>query len=153
PLAYLLLGAHVCNASPTVLLAYLVPHLGHAILSDARTRSRFRHSFWNHVYETVLAVYILIPTLIALVSPRTSVFKVTDKGIRVESGGFARRVARPYLVLLLACLTGLLFAVARLFLWDFYDVDTILLNLSWLLFSVVMLGIPLAVACEARQLR
>jgi cellulose synthase (UDP-forming) len=153
PLAYLLGGAHVCNAAPAMLLAYLLPHLGHAFISDSRTRSRFRHTLWNHVYETVLAIYILVPTLTALINPRASVFKVTDKGVRIETGGFDRRVARPYLILLLLSLPGIMFAAARLLLWDFFDVDTVVLNLSWLLFSAVMLGTALAIACETRQLR
>src|SRR5262249_22815190 len=97
--------------------------------------------------------HIVLPTLTALVNPRAGAFKVTDKGVRVEAGGFDRRVARPYLILLLANLTGLLFAAARLMLLGYYDVDTVLLNLLWLLFSAVMLGTALAIGCETPQLR
>jgi cellulose synthase (UDP-forming) len=153
PLAFLLFGAHVCNTSPAMLVAYLVPHLAHAMLVDGRTKGRFRYAFWNNVYETVLAIYILVPTLVAVIRPRASVFKVTDKGVMIEQGGFDRKVARPYLLLLLFTLAGVVFAGMRLFLWDYYDPGTVLLNLSWTLFSVVTLGSVLRVACETRQLR
>jgi cellulose synthase (UDP-forming) len=153
PLAYLILGAHVCSAEPAILLAYLAPHLLHSMLVDARTKSRFRYAFWNNVYETVLAVYIAIPTLVALIKPRAGVFKVTDKGIQIETGGFDRKVARPYLVLLLLSFSGVVFALTRLVLWDYYSPGTVIINLAWSLFSIFTLGAVLAVAWETRQLR
>jgi cellulose synthase (UDP-forming) len=152
PLAYLLFGAHICAASPTLLLAYLLPHLCHAMLVDAHVRRRFRYAFWNNIYETVLAIYILVPTLVALLQPRAGVFKVTDKGVLAE-GGFDRRIARRYLILLLASTAGVALALARLILWDEYDVGTVLINLAWCTFSVFTLGAVLAVACESRQVR
>lgn len=152
PLAYLVLGAHICTAAPLTLLAYLVPHLMHAMIVDAHARRRFRYAFWNNVYETVLAIYILVPTLVALLRPRAGVFRVTDKG-QIAAGGFDRRIARPYLVLLLLDLAGVTFALMRLLLWDYYDPGTVLLNLAWALFSLFTLGAVLAVACETRQLR
>ncbi|HXU74124.1 MAG TPA: UDP-forming cellulose synthase catalytic subunit [Polyangia bacterium] len=152
PLAYLIFGAHICTAAPAMLLAYLLPHLVHAMLVDTHTRRRFRYAFWNNVYETVLAVYILVPTLIALLRPRAGVFKVTDKG-QIAEGGFDRRIARPYLILLLFNVAGVALALMRLILWDYYDSGTVLLNLAWALFSIFSLGAVLAVACESRQLR
>ena len=152
PLAYLLLGAHICTAAPQVLIVYLLPHLLHSMLVDAQSRRRFRYAFWNSIYETVLAIYILVPTLMALLRPRAGVFKVTDKG-QIAAGGFDRRIARPYLVLLLFDVAGATLALMRLFLWDYYDSGTVLLNLTWVLVSIFSLGAVLAVACEARQLR
>jgi len=152
PLAYLLFGAHICTAAPAMLLAYLFPHLAHAILVDAHSRRRFRYAFWNNVYETVLAIYIVVPTLVALFKPRAGVFKVTDKG-QIAEGGFDRRIARPYVILLLFNVAGVALALTRLVLWDFYDTGTVLLNLAWALFSVFSVGAVLAVACESRQLR
>ena len=152
PLAYLIFGAHICTAAPAMLLAYLLPHLLHAMLVDTHTRRRFRYAFWNNVYETVLAIYILVPTLVALLRPRAGVFKVTDKG-QIAEGGFDRRIARPYLVLLLFNVAGVTLALMRLLLWDYYDSGTVVLNLAWALFSIFSLGAVLAVACEARQLR
>jgi cellulose synthase (UDP-forming) len=152
PLAYLLLGAHICAASPALLLAYLLPHLCHAMVVDAHVRRRFRYAFWNNIYETVLAIYILVPTLVALIKPRAGVFKVTDKGVLAE-GGFDRRIARRYLIMLLFTAAGVALALVRLVLWDDYDVGTVLINLAWCTFSLFTLGAVLAVACESRQVR
>jgi cellulose synthase (UDP-forming) len=152
PLAFLLLGAHICAASPPMLLAYLLPHLCHAMVVDAHLRRRFRYAFWNNIYETVLAIYILVPTLVALLQPKAGVFKVTDKGVLAE-GGFDKRVARPYLILLLFSAAGAALALARLLFWDDYDVGTVLINLAWCGFSIFTLGAVLAVACESRQVR
>jgi cellulose synthase (UDP-forming) len=152
PLAYLLLGAHICAASPALLLAYLVPHLSHAMLVDGHARRRFRYAFWNNIYETVLAIYILVPTLTALIKPRAGVFKVTDKGVLAE-GGFDRHIARRYLVMLLFSVAGIALALVRLVLWEDYEVGTVLINLAWCTFSLFTLGAVLAVACETRQVR
>src|SRR5262249_6967859 len=90
--------------------------------------------------------------LVALLRPRAGVFKVTDKG-QIAEGGFDRRIARPYLILLLLNVAGVMLALMRLLLWDYYDSGTVLLNLAWALFSLFSLGAVLAVACESRQLR
>jgi cellulose synthase (UDP-forming) len=152
PLAYLLLGSHICAASPAMLLAYLLPHLCHAMVVDAHVRRRFRYAFWNNIYETVLAIYILVPTLTALWKPRAGVFKVTDKAVLAE-GGFDRHIARRYLVMMLFVVAGIALALARLVLWEDYDVGTVLINLAWCTFSLFTLGAVLAVACESRQMR
>lgn len=153
PLAFLLFGAHVCNTTPMVLIAYLAPHLAQAMLVGARTKGRFRYSFWNDVYESVLAIYILLPTLVAILKPGAGVFKVTDKGVMIEQGGFDRKVARPYVVTLLLAVAGVAFGAVRLLLWDYYDPGTVLLNLAWTFLSIVTLGAVLTVAWETRQLR
>ncbi|RML93631.1 Cellulose synthase, catalytic subunit, partial [Pseudomonas syringae pv. maculicola] len=66
PLAYLLFGAEVMHASALMITAYVLPHLAHASLTNSRIQGRFRHSFWNEVYEAVLAWYIMGPVLMAL---------------------------------------------------------------------------------------
>jgi cellulose synthase (UDP-forming) len=115
-------------------------------------RRRFRYAFWNNIYETVLAIYILVPTLVALLKPRAGAFKVTDKGVLAE-GGFDRRIARRYLIMLLFTVAGVALALARLIMWDDYDVGTVLINGAWCTFSLFTLGAVLAVACESRQVR
>ena len=80
PLAYLVFGAEIFHASALMIVAYVLPHLVHSSLTNSRIQGRFRHSFWNEVYETVLAWYILPPVLVALVNPKAGGFNVTDKG-------------------------------------------------------------------------
>ncbi|MGT2491177.1 hypothetical protein ACU4GD_13290 [Cupriavidus basilensis] len=43
-------------------------------MTNSRIQGEFRHSFWNEVYESVLAWYIMRPVLVAFVSPAAGKF-------------------------------------------------------------------------------
>lgn len=153
PLAFLLFGAHICNASAIMLVVYAVPHLAQSTLTNSRTMGKVRYSFWANVYETVLATYVFIPTLVAIFNPKAGAFKVTAKGGVTDQEGLDRKVARPYLILLVLNLFGVMFGVSRLLLWDYYDTGTVLINLSWTAFNLIIVGAALGVAWELRQVR
>lgn len=153
PLAYLVFGAEIFHASALMITAYVLPHLFHANLTNSTIQGRFRHSFWNEVYETVLAWYIMPPVLMALVSPKFGGFNVTDKGGIIDRGFFDWRLARPYLVLLLCNLTGLGFGVHQLIWGDPSTRTTVLINLAWTLYNLVITSAAVAVASETRQVR
>ena len=61
PLAYPVFRCQIFHASALMIIAYVLPHIFHASLTNSRIQGRFRHSFWNEVYETVLAWYIMRP--------------------------------------------------------------------------------------------
>ena len=82
-------------------------------LANARIQGRHRHTFWNEIYETVLAPYIFLPTMMALLGARKGSFDVTAKGGVVNREFFDANIARPYLLLLGFNLLGLLCALAR----------------------------------------
>ena len=52
-----------------MIVLYVLPHMIHASLTNARMQGEYRHSFWGEVYETVLARYIARPTTVALFNP------------------------------------------------------------------------------------
>ena len=83
PLVYLLLGCSNIYGYSRAILAYAIPHLALAIVANSRVQGRYRYSFWNEVYETVLAPFILLPTTVALISPKHGKFNVTSKSDRV----------------------------------------------------------------------
>ncbi|MDR6357704.1 cellulose synthase catalytic subunit (UDP-forming) [Pseudomonas psychrotolerans] len=56
PLAYLLFSAQIFHASALLITCYVLPHVLHSNLTNSRIQGQFRHSFWNEVYETVLAL-------------------------------------------------------------------------------------------------
>jgi cellulose synthase (UDP-forming) len=153
PLAFLLLDAHVINASALMIAAMALPHLVHANMTNSRVQGRFRHSFWAEVYETVLAWYIFRPTLVALINPRLGKFNVTAKGGLVAERHVDWQIARPYLVLLGVNLLGVVVGLLRLFWWDAPETDTLVLNLVWTVYNVIIVGAAVAAAAEARQLR
>ena len=159
PLCYLLLGHTNLPGYWAAILAYALPHLLLSSLTNARIQGQHRHAFWNEIYETVFAPYILLPTLLALLRPRTGRFPVTPKGGIVDSG-FDTRIAQPYLSLLMLNGLGLLLAIPRAihvpgltYLWDGEHPGTILINVLWSLFNIVVLGVATAVAWENRQRR
>ncbi|WP_273823284.1 UDP-forming cellulose synthase catalytic subunit [Pseudomonas asplenii] len=153
PLAYLIFGAQIFHAAPLMVAAYAFPHLLLANLTNSRIQGRFRHSYWNEVYETVLAWYILPPVLMAMIRPRSGHFNVTDKGGDLHPEFFDWKMARPYIVLLLLNIAGVLFG-----LYDYIGADdttdiTVLLNQVWALYNVMVTSAALAVASESRQIR
>ncbi len=153
PLAYLLFGAQIFHASALLITCYVLPHVLHSNLTNSRIQGEFRHSFWNEVYETVLAWYILRPTLLALINPRLGKFNVTDKGGIIASDYFDWELARPYIVLLALNLLGLGVGIGRLLLGDPEAVTTVAINLVWTLYNLVIASAAVAVASETRQVR
>jgi len=153
PLAYLFFGAQIFHATALMITAYALPHILHASLTNSRIQGRFRHSFWNEVYETVLAWYIMGPTLMALVDPKFGGFNVTDKGGIIDKKFFDWRLARPYIVLLTLNLAGIAFGVWQLALGDAHARTTILINMAWTLYNIIISGASVAVASETRQVR
>jgi cellulose synthase (UDP-forming) len=153
PLVYLLLGHSNFFGYWVTIFAYALPHILLSNLTNSRMQGRYRFSFWNEIYEAVLAPYILLPTLVALISPGKGKFNVTAKGGLVETTYFDRRMAWPYLFLLGLNVLGLAVAVPRFLYWNVDHQGTVLLNVLWTLYNVMILSVATAVACETRQRR
>src|ERR1700753_2697314 len=111
PLIYLILGSTNIPGYWAAIFAYALPHLVLSNITNSRIQGQHRHSFWNEIYETVLAPYIFLPTVIALINPKAGKFHVTAKGGVVNRTFFDTRIAQPFLVLLAANFIGLLCAV------------------------------------------
>lgn len=154
PLAYLFFGAHVIHASASMILAYAIPHLLQAGVTNLRTQGRFRHLLWNEVYETTLAWYIFRPTLIAMLNPRLGKFNVTPKGGLVNRDYFDVQIAKPYLYLLLLNVCGGIAGILRLMdIQHVGQAQTIYFNLAWTVYNMLLLGATIATASESRQIR
>jgi cellulose synthase (UDP-forming) len=153
PLAYMLFGLSIIPGYWVAILAYALPHLAISSLTNSRIQGAHRHSFWNEIYETVLAPYILLPTLLALVNPKLGKFNVTDKGKTLAETRFDHSIAAPTTWMLFFNLLGVLAAPYRLFVSDPGHPGTILANLCWILFNMVILGVSAAVAHEQKQRR
>jgi cellulose synthase (UDP-forming) len=154
PMAYLFFGAHVFHASALMVLAYVVPHLVISSVGASRIQGRFRHSFWSEVYETVLAWYVILPALQAVLFPGSKGFNVTSKGGVIRQSFVDWAMARPYIVLLLINLSGFLVGVVGLIRspgWP--EATSILFNLVWVTYNIMNLSAAAGVASESRQLR
>lgn len=153
PLSYLFFEAHIIEASALMIAAYAFPHLAHSSITNSRIQGPYRHSFWAEVYETVLATYILGPTLLALINPKLGTFNVTAKGGMNNEAYFDRDIAKPYIYLLLLNLLGLVVGIGRFVYWNTHEVDTVVLNMVWTVYNSIIIGAALSVAWESRQVR
>jgi cellulose synthase (UDP-forming) len=153
PLIYLLLSHTNVPGYWAGILAYALPHLVLSNVTNSRIQGEHRHSWWNEIYETVLSPYILLPTMMALINPKLGKFNVTAKGGVVKRTFFDSKIAQPFLIMLLFNLAGLVVAIPRYFLWDRDRPGTVIMNVIWCCFNIVILGVTTAVAREMRQLR
>ena len=152
PLVYLVFGKVNIYGYTWAILAYAFPHLVLSNLTNSRVQGRHRHSFWNEIYEAVLAPYILFPTLLALINPRLGKFNVTSKGGIIRRSYFDRRIALPYLLLLAFNITGLVMAERR-YVADPTHRDTVIMNAAWCAYSTMILLVAASVAWERRALK
>lgn len=152
PLAYLLFGAQVFSATAIMVVAFALPHIAIASITNSKIQGPFRHSFWNEVYETTLAWYILLPVLLALINPKLGKFNATSKGGIVEKEYVDWNYSIPYIVLLLINLTALFIGLLKLVLFS-GTVSTLLINLVWVCFNIIIISASANVARETKQLR
>jgi cellulose synthase (UDP-forming) len=155
PLAYLILDLNIIRASAFVLLAFAGPHLFHTLITNAYVQGKYRHSFWNEIYEAALAFHLLIPTLKALVAPGSGGgFNVTSKGGLVERDYFDTKLLRPHIIVCVLLLAGIVFGVLRWWWGVPEDVKAvILINLTWATFNLIVMMAVLSVGRERRQVR
>jgi cellulose synthase (UDP-forming) len=153
PLVYMLGGRTIIPGYWVAILAYAMPHLVISSLTNSRVQGMHRHSFWNEIYETVLAPYILLPTLLALINPKLGKFNVTDKGSTLAETRFDSHIAAPTTWLLALNFLGVCMAPYRLLVKDPTHPGTVISNLVWILFNMVILGVAAAVANEQKQRR
>ncbi|KOG93492.1 hypothetical protein AL345_19560 [Aeromonas caviae] len=153
PLAYLLFEAQIFQAPALLIVAYALPHILLASVTNSTIQGRFRHSFWNEVYESVLAWYIMRPVLLAMINPKLGKFNVTAKGGVIDESYFDWKMARPYIVVLALNFIGMLVGVVKLGFDPDASAVTLLINLVWTLYNIIVSSAAVAVASEARQIR
>ena len=153
PLAYLLLGHTIIPGYWLAIVAYALPHLFLASITNSRVQSYHRHSFWNEIYESVLAPYILLPTLLALINPKLGKFNVTAKGGTLSQTRFDRKISAPTRWLIFVNLLALAVVPYKLLVSDTQHPGAVFMNMLWVLFNIVILGVAAAVANEQKQRR
>ena len=153
PLVYMVFGLTIIPGYWVAILAYALPHLTSSSITNSRVQGKHRHSFWNEIYETVLAPYILMPTLLALINPKLGSFNVTDKGSTLAETRFDRHIAAPTTWLLALNFVGICMTPYRLHYTDPGHYGTVISNLAWIFFNMVILGVAGAVANEQKQRR
>ena len=172
PLMYLVLGRATIPGYWAAVLAYAAPHLMLGYAANARLHGRHRFSFWNEIYETVLAPFLLLPTLAGFLFPRMGKFEATPKGDAVERGFFDSRAAWPLVLLFCGNAFGLACAGFRVLsvrmtgvrlphgaqswantLYRGSDLGPVWMNVAWTVFNLMILSVAISVARETLQRR
>lgn len=155
PLAYLLFGLNIIQASPQSVAVYVLPHLFAVVYTNAKLVGQYRYTFWNEIYETVLTFHLLKPSIITLFDPNRGKFDVTEKGGRLDRSFFDFNVTRPHLFLLALLAAGTIWCVIRLVWWnpEGEQLSVLLFNVIWASFSAFFLMAAVAVGSEQRQVR
>ena len=152
PLGYLILGLSNFYGYVLAILAYAAPHLFLSTMTNSRLQGRFRNPFWNEIFETLLAPFILIPTTLALISPRKGVFNVTPKSMNRAQKRYDWLMASPFLAIAALNLFGIGLGVNRLLAGE-GAFGTLAINIAWACYSTMILGVVLGVAEEPKEMR
>lgn len=153
PMTFLFFEWHIINANAVMLALYVLPYIIQSNIANAHVQGKHRHTFWAEVYETVLAAYLALPTTFALINPRAGTFNVTAKGGLVGRSFFDWGISAPYIILMVLNFAAFGIGLIRLFFWNTNEFGTVLLNLIWTLYCILILGAAIGVASEARQVR
>ena len=156
PLAYLIFGQNIIQASAGLIFAYAAPHLFCSSVANERTQGGDRRPFWGEVYETILAFHLVKPTVMTWFQPRKGKFNVTDKGDLLDKTYFDWAVVRPHLVCIALMIIGITMGVVKRVLFPHLfniQTDTLVLNMAWAIFSLIILLAAVSVARETRQTR
>jgi cellulose synthase (UDP-forming) len=153
PLAFLYFHAYIIYAPALIIFIYLIPHLYLSMITNVIIQGKYRYMFWGEIYETVLAWYMTAATTMALIFPHGGDFNVTPKGGVVGQRYADWMTGRPYIGLWVANGVGLLLGLGRLYFGPANEQLTVIFNLFWVLFNLIIVSVAMALVYEARQLR
>lgn len=125
----------------------------HASMTNSRMQGEYRYSFWGEVYETVLSWYIARPTTVALFAPHKGTFNVTAKGGLIEETHYDWSISKPYWLLVILNILGIGFGLYRLGWGPSDELGSVVVNLLWVFYNLLILGGAVAVAEESKQVR
>ncbi|MBD2774845.1 UDP-forming cellulose synthase catalytic subunit [Iningainema tapete] len=152
PTLFLLFGVNPIQGLGLETLAYALPHILLSLYANYIIYKHVRFSFWNEIFEFVMAFQAGWVTMLALINPKMGTFNVTDKGINVTKRTFDWQSMRGLLVVTGLVIVSLL-AVPYWLLLRPEDSEAVLVNTLWSVFNLVLLMAALLVGFEQPQIR
>ncbi|WP_017325064.1 glycosyltransferase family 2 protein [Synechococcus sp. PCC 7336] len=152
PTLYLLFGINPIRGLGVETLLYALPHIILSLNANHIVHKHVRYSWWNELFEFVLAFQTAYVTFMAVINPSLGSFNVTDKGMLVTQRNFDWQSAR-YLLWLLGLIGVAICAVPFWILLRPEDIEATLVNAAWCAFNLVLLGGGVLVCLEQAQLR
>ena len=151
PLPYMFADIYVIYATAAAIFAYVIPHMVHAAITNQILQRGYRYPFLSGVYEAVLSWYILLPTTVALIFPHKGKFNVTAKGMTIDKKYVDWSISKPILVLIALNLAGLAVGIWKAATAADSQVSTLVINIGWIVYNLMVLGAAFAVAVEEVQ--
>jgi cellulose synthase (UDP-forming) len=152
PTLFLLFGINPIVGLGSETLAYALPHILLSLNANYITYKHVRFSFWNEVFEFVMAFQAGYVTMMALINPKLGSFNVTDKGLSVTKRSFDWESARGLLIVTALVIVSLI-AVPFWLILRPEDTEAVVVNALWCVFNITLLLAALLVAFEQPQLR
>lgn len=152
PLAFLLADQSVIFAAAPMIFAYAAPHLFGAMIATHRIQGGKRRLFWSEIYESLLAFHLLRPTLETLINPKGGSFNVTAKGGVIDRSFFDFNSVVPHMVVIVLLVIGLIVGMVKM-LTGYAEFWTVVMNVAWSVFSLLILTSAVLVARETKQER
>ncbi|NER27290.1 MAG: UDP-forming cellulose synthase catalytic subunit [Symploca sp. SIO1C4] len=152
PTLFLLFGIRPIEGLGLETLAYALPHILLSLNANYITYKEVRFSFWNEIFEFVMAFQAGYVTLMAIINPNLGSFNVTDKGLTVTKRSFDWESARG-LVIVAALVLVSLISVPFWLLLRPEDAEAVIINGLWCIFNLLLLLAAILVALEQPQLR
>lgn len=155
PLAFLLFGQQIIWAGTTEIMAYVLPYLVIATICSKRLQGSHRQPFWGEIYETVLSLHLLRPTIQTLFKPKGGKFNVTSKGELHGQSYMDLGVLRGQIALTALMVSAAIYGLVAIAFFHLPpDVaGTTAINVLWAAISILVLLVTVGVGVEARELR
>jgi cellulose synthase (UDP-forming) len=151
PLAYLLFGRKIYDASLAEIAVYTCPYLAALVLTQEYLFGRVRWVLVSEVYESMLSLFSLKAVLLTLRHPYAPKFTVTPKGEKLAED-FISPLATPFYLLLGLIAVGFLGAFWR---WQGFPEERpmVLITALWNLLNFLVLTASLGAVYERWQRR
>lgn len=151
PLMYIFFGLKVYNASLNSFWLYTVPYLAAATLMQGFLFRKYRWPWVSELYEYVQSVYLARAVFSVILNPRKPIFKVTDKGVTLQSSTLSP-LAAPYYVMFFVFAAAMAFTIYRYHTEPARHSLLVLMG-AWNLTNLILAGLALGCVSERRELR
>lgn len=151
PLAYLIFGAQIYNASLGQVIAYTLPHLIATYMVSSMLFGRTRWPLISEIYELMQSIFSFIAIVKVFINPRKPSFVVTPKGDTLDND-FVSPLYKPFYVLFFLMILGFVFGGMRL-VEDPLSTDMTIIVMAWNLFNFITVFAALGALFERQQVR
>jgi cellulose synthase (UDP-forming) len=152
PVLFLVFGLNPIRGLGLETLAYALPHFFISTYANYIAYKHVRFSFWNEIYEFAMSFQAGMVTMLALFNPKLGKFNVTDKGMMVTKRSFDWSSSKGLVIVGVLVLASLA-AVPFWLIISPEKAESVLVNMVWSIFNIVLIVSALLVAFEQPQLR